>query len=83
MWTEKCKSITNIYQIAIKKYTCALTERLVLSSVNTYSPRIFIQRITKINPTDFGWGLFWSCSDLQNTEKPALKFRVTNYILFN
>lgn len=33
MWTEKCKSITNIYQIAIKKYTCALTERLVLSSV--------------------------------------------------
>lgn len=57
MWTEKCKSITTVQQIAIKKYICTMANRLVVSSVteNTYSSRIFIQLIIKIDPRVGGY----------------------------
>lgn len=71
MWTEKCKSITIIYQNSIKKkkYTCAVTGRLVVSPVK--DPHItFIRNIhpatTKTASIDFEWGLFWSFNDLQD-----------------
>lgn len=64
MWTEKCKSITIVYQISIKKYTCAKTDRLVVSSVKdrTYYIQLPLQLIQLI----LSQGLSWSCSDLQD-----------------